>query len=85
MRIPRSSSQNRVSEGECPGRWRTCSVRSRSSSKPPSVSGRVTCTADPQARKARETERSAAPTSGAIPWRSITSSAKESSASASSA
>ena len=84
MRMRRSGSQNTVSVGEWPGRCRTSSVRSRSSRRSPSRSRRVTPALEPQARKARETERSAYTTSAGIPWRSISASANSSSRSASS-
>ena len=47
----------------------------------PSASGRVTSTAEPQARKLAETARSAVTTSAGMPWRSIIRSAKRSSSS----
>ena len=50
----------------------------------PSASGRVTATCEPQPRKLRETLRSATVTSSGMPLRSISSTAKRSSASASS-
>jgi hypothetical protein len=48
-----------VSEGLCPGRCSTRSVRSRSSSSRRRLSGLVTSTAEPHARKLAETARSA--------------------------
>ena len=69
-----------MSLGLWPGRKATSKVRSRSSTRSPSRSTRVTSTRAPQARKARETDWSAAVTSSEIPWRSITSRAKSSSA-----
>ena len=51
IRIRRSASQKRVSEGLWPGRSWTSSVRSRSSSGSPSARGRVTFAFEPQARK----------------------------------
>ncbi len=55
----RRSSRKTVSEGLCPGRWSTRSVRSRSASSEPSLSGLVTSTGAPQPRKLADTARSA--------------------------
>ena len=69
--IERRSSWKTVSEGLWPGRWRTRSVRSPSTSSEPSASGLVTSTAEPQARKPADTARRAVTTSWGMPWRSI--------------
>ena len=73
-----------MSVGLWPGRWKTSNERSRSSIVSPSCSTRVTSARAPQARNARETDCSALTTSSGMPWRSITSRANASSASASS-
>ena len=52
---PRARSQKTVSEGLCPGRCMTSSVRSRSVSVSPSRSSRVTWPLEPKARNAAPT------------------------------
>ncbi len=70
-----------MSEGLWPGRYSTRSVRSRSFSSSPAVSGRSTSTVQPHARKLAETARSAVTTSVGTPWRSMMRAAKRSSSS----
>ena len=59
-------------------------MRPANASSEPSASGCATRREPPQARKERETERSAVTTSRGMPWRSISASASSSSRSASS-
>ena len=80
----RSASQNSVSDGEWPGRCSACSVRPANVSSSPSLrAGGRPARSPPQARNARETDRSAVTTSRGMPWRSISASASSSSRSAS--
>ena len=78
------ASQKIVSDGEWPGRCRTCErAARRTSSSPPSAQRRGRpCALPPQPRNERDTARSAVTTSRGIPWRSISASASSSSRSA---
>jgi hypothetical protein len=79
----RSASRKTVSVGLWPGRKCTSSERPANSSTSPGATTWVTFAREPHARNASDTDWSALVTSSGMPWRSIASVAKASSAAAS--